>query len=120
MLAGTFELEVDEFLKTDEHFNNFACDKNVRQRLKIEALYYNPVVEQVMDVEEMKMDENLIIPVDINFHHKSLNLSTEERQKLSEVRPQTVIFYIHTRILLFIIFQMQFIRLCGSAIKYSV
>lgn len=93
MLAGTLELEIDELLRCDRHFDNFVCAKNVKERLKIEALYYNPMIGQAVDIQELKLDEHLAIPTDINFHSKSLNLSTEERQKLSEVRPQTVNFF---------------------------
>lgn len=60
-------------------------------RLKIEAMYNNAVMLQASDIEEMRRDEHLTIPTDVDFDCKALNLSTEERQKLSAVQPQTVL-----------------------------
>lgn len=81
-------------MKADSHFSTFKLNKNIAERLKIEAMYSYPVSEQTSDIEDMKIDENLTIPIDINFDSKTLNLSSEEREKLSMVRPQTVIFMI--------------------------
>ncbi|XP_055688174.1 protein MTO1 homolog, mitochondrial [Lutzomyia longipalpis] len=60
------------------------------ERLKIEALYERVVTEQAIDVAEVKKDEQLIIPSNIDYFSKYLNLSFVEREKLSYIQPQTI------------------------------
>ncbi|XP_053961866.1 protein MTO1 homolog, mitochondrial [Anastrepha ludens] len=59
-------------------------------RLKIEALYAHFVAEQLRDVEDVRRDEGLAIPADIDYFAKTLSLSNEERQKLALIQPQTI------------------------------
>ncbi|XP_005176876.1 protein MTO1 homolog, mitochondrial [Musca domestica] len=60
------------------------------ERIKIEALYSHFVEEQFKDVEEVRREESLVIPKDIDYFAKSLSLSNEERQKLTLIQPQTI------------------------------
>lgn len=67
--------------------------KNVRslaERIKIEALYSHFVEEQLKDVNEVRREESLLIPKDIDYFSKTLSLSNEERQKLTMIQPQTI------------------------------
>ena len=50
------------------------------------------VKEQAKEVEEVRRDESLLIPNEIDYLSKSLNLSFEERDKLISIQPQTVSF----------------------------
>ncbi|KAL9917255.1 protein MTO1 homolog, mitochondrial [Glossina fuscipes fuscipes] len=59
-------------------------------RIKIEALYSHFVEEQMQEVNEVRREEHLIIPKDIDYFAKSLSLSNEERQKLTMIQPQTI------------------------------
>ncbi|KAH8258385.1 hypothetical protein KR038_010591 [Drosophila bunnanda] len=65
-------------------------DRNLAERLKIEALYSFFVDEQQRDVEDVRREERLAIPSDIDYFSKSLSLSNEERQKLTLIQPQTI------------------------------
>ncbi|KAL7735712.1 hypothetical protein ACLKA6_019969 [Drosophila palustris] len=65
-------------------------DGDIAARLKIEALYAFFVDEQQRDVEDVRREERLCIPADIDYFSKSLSLSNEERQKLALIQPQTI------------------------------
>lgn len=73
-------------------------DSSLENRLHIEALYELAAAEQVEEVREVRRDEALIIPKDLDYNCDSLNLSFEEREKLLAVQPQTVrLFYFNYR-----------------------
>ncbi|EDW01411.1 protein MTO1 homolog, mitochondrial [Drosophila grimshawi] len=65
-------------------------DGDISARLKIEALYSFFVDEQQRDVEDVRREERLCIPTDIDYFSKSLSLSNEERQKVTLIQPQTI------------------------------
>ena len=70
-------------------------DAQLWQRLKIESLYATAVIDQLGDVRQVQQDEAVALPEDLNYHQPSLHmLSTEERNKLSLVRPTTVILWL--------------------------
>uniref|UniRef100_A0A1A9WNB1 tRNA uridine 5-carboxymethylaminomethyl modification enzyme C-terminal subdomain domain-containing protein n=1 Tax=Glossina brevipalpis TaxID=37001 RepID=A0A1A9WNB1_9MUSC len=69
------------------HLNNV---KALEDRIKIQALYSYFIEEQMHQVNEVRREENLIIPRDIDYFSKSLSLSNEERQKLTMIQPQTI------------------------------
>ncbi|XP_023300084.2 protein MTO1 homolog, mitochondrial isoform X1 [Lucilia cuprina] len=64
--------------------------ESIAERIKIEALYAHFVEEQLKDAEQVRKEECLIIPMDIDYFSKSLSLSNEERQKLTMMQPQTI------------------------------
>lgn len=59
-------------------------------RIKIEAMYENAIKNQEVEVNEIRRDEALRIPNDIDYLSKSLCLSFEEREKLIRVQPQSI------------------------------
>ncbi|CAD7012472.1 unnamed protein product [Ceratitis capitata] len=65
-------------------------EPGICERLKIEALYAYFVEEQQRDVADVRRDEGLVIPANIDYFAKTLSLSNEERQKLSLIQPQTI------------------------------
>lgn len=67
-----------------------AENPNLIHRLQIEALYNHALKEQAAEIEEMRSEECLIIPRDVDYNSDSLSLSIEEREKLAAVQPQTV------------------------------
>lgn len=69
-------------------------DSVIENRLKIEALYEAAIREQAVDVEEMRREEALIIPDNIDYTSDRLNLSFEEKEKLLTIQPQTVSVFI--------------------------
>ncbi|XP_023029149.2 5-taurinomethyluridine-[tRNA] synthase subunit MTO1, mitochondrial [Leptinotarsa decemlineata] len=65
-------------------------DPSLENRLHIEALYHAAAAEQLEEVQEVRRDEGLTIPEDLDYNSNSLNLSFEEREKLLAVQPQTI------------------------------
>ncbi|XP_055627903.1 protein MTO1 homolog, mitochondrial [Toxorhynchites rutilus septentrionalis] len=65
-------------------------DKQLCERLKIEALYTLSIQDQAKEVVEVQRHEQLQIPKSIDYLSKSLNLSFEEQEKLLNIQPQTI------------------------------
>lgn len=59
-------------------------------RLKIDAMYDYSVKRQEKEVLEIRRDEQMRIPKNIDYLSKSLSLSVEEREKLMIIQPQTI------------------------------
>ncbi|XP_015122267.1 protein MTO1 homolog, mitochondrial isoform X2 [Diachasma alloeum] len=71
-----------------ETFGHLGDDPRLSCRVKIEATYDYAIKEQVSEVQEMKRHEKMVIPS--KFDYKNVNLSTEDREKLTAFQPQTV------------------------------
>ncbi|PNF36860.1 MTO1-like protein, mitochondrial [Cryptotermes secundus] len=85
------EITVEKLTKAlPDVFSQLGKDSNLNQRLRTEALYEAALVEQQEEVMEIRRDEALRIPSHIDYTAKSLCLSSEEQEKLSSVRPQTI------------------------------
>lgn len=67
-----------------------TLDPALETRLHIEALYESASADQLEEVTEVRRDEALLIPKDLDYNSNNLNLSLEEREKLLAVQPQTV------------------------------
>lgn len=67
-----------------------TLDSSIENRLHIEALYEAAAADQLEEVKEVRQDEALLIPRDLDYNSESLNLSFEEREKLFSIQPQTV------------------------------
>lgn len=65
-------------------------DKELCDRVKIEAVYERVVKEQAKEVMEIRRDESMLIPKNIDYSSKSLSVSFEEREKLMMIQPQTI------------------------------
>lgn len=65
-------------------------DAELCDRVKIEAMYERAVQGQEKEVMEIRRDESMIIPKDIDYLSKSLSLSFEDREKLVMIQPQTI------------------------------
>lgn len=75
-------------LKTS--LNWISENPDLCNRIKIEAMYENAIKGQENEVMEIRRDEALRIPNNINYLSKSLCLSFEEREKLIQVQPQSI------------------------------
>ncbi|NXJ67682.1 MTO1 protein, partial [Rostratula benghalensis] len=60
------------------------------ERLKIEAAYEWCVVNQQQEMEEVRRDEALQLPEDLNYFAIDASLSAEVREKLDSSRPPTI------------------------------
>lgn len=83
--------QVEDICKLDPAmFSWISDDPDLCSRVKIEAGYENFVKNQEKEVMEIRRDEALLIPRNIDYLSKSLSLSFEEREKLIMVQPQTI------------------------------
>ncbi|NXC74303.1 MTO1 protein, partial [Anhinga anhinga] len=64
--------------------------KELAERLKIEAAYEWCVVNQQQEIEEVRRDEALRLPEDLDYFAIDASLSAEVREKLNSNRPQTI------------------------------
>ncbi|EFX85424.1 hypothetical protein DAPPUDRAFT_45739 [Daphnia pulex] len=74
----------------DGRLSHLVSDPLLCQRLQIESLYSNAIDDQEGDVVQIRAEEALAIPDDIDYLESSMSLSNEERNKLNEARPQTI------------------------------
>lgn len=86
-----FELQFDKLRK----FKNtaFKClpeDESFCERILVEALYESALKQEAAEIEEVRKQEALKIPNNLDYNNETLNLSNEERIKLALARPQTV------------------------------
>lgn len=65
-------------------------DAELCNRVKIEAMYERFVQDQAVEVREIRRDEAMLIPRDIDYLSNSLSISFEEREKLIMIQPQTI------------------------------
>ena len=63
---------------------------DVAERLKIASIYERYIIEQQSEFEEVQKDENMELPIDIDYTNPKLALSDEEQEKLVLTRPTTI------------------------------
>ena len=86
-----YGLEIQDFLGIMEKIPKNILSRDLSAKLKSEALYENFVDEQKCEIAEIKRDEKLDIPTDLDYLNvQTLNLSAEEREKLDLARPATI------------------------------
>ncbi|XP_075422418.1 5-taurinomethyluridine-[tRNA] synthase subunit MTO1, mitochondrial [Ascaphus truei] len=68
----------------------FSAKREIAQRLKIEAVYELIVSQQQREIAEVRRDESLALPEDIDYLNLTAALSQEVREKLSQSRPETI------------------------------
>ena len=78
-----------------EHIRQLSPSKDslnldAEERIEAEIKYDGYIKRQYAQVEKMDRLESLSIPDDFDFSSQSLNISSEGRQKLSNIRPQTI------------------------------
>ncbi|XP_034181906.2 5-taurinomethyluridine-[tRNA] synthase subunit MTO1, mitochondrial isoform X1 [Osmia lignaria lignaria] len=73
-----------------DRFGHLANDPIITRRLQIEGIYAMGIEEQQQEVNEIRKNEQMIIPPCIDYSMLRLNLSSEEKEKLSELQPRTI------------------------------
>ncbi|KAH0622088.1 hypothetical protein JD844_024052 [Phrynosoma platyrhinos] len=73
-----------------EPLKKFAECRQLAERLKIEAMYEWHVSNQRLEIEEVRRDEALQLPEDLDYFAINASLSQEVREKLDSHRPQTI------------------------------
>lgn len=81
---------VEDVCKQDPSLAWICENPNLCSRIKIEALYESAIKHQEIEVNEIRRDEALRIPKNIDYLSKSLCLSFEERNKLMSIQPQSI------------------------------
>ncbi|XP_043605555.1 protein MTO1 homolog, mitochondrial [Bombus pyrosoma] len=83
--------DIDLFIKAfPDRFGHLADDPIISRRLKIEALYADPLKKLEKEISEIRKNEQMLIPPSIDYSLPQLSLSLEEREKLSEFQPYTI------------------------------
>ncbi len=82
----------------DVDFNNLrniwpsqvdTIEIEVKKQLKIDATYQSYIKRQEKDLELLRDNENIKIPLDIDYNHIQ-SLSSEVREKLNQFRPNSI------------------------------
>ncbi|NXI47356.1 MTO1 protein, partial [Galbula dea] len=73
-----------------ETLGKLAEWRELAERLKIEAAYEWCVANQQQEMEEVRRDEALRLPEDLDYFAIDASLSAEVREKLDANRPQTI------------------------------
>ena len=84
---ANYGLEIQDFAW---HESMPQIKNELKMKLKTEAIYENFVAEQKCEIEEIRRDEKLDIPTDLDYFNVVMNLSTEEREKLDLAKPSTI------------------------------
>ena len=64
------------------------ADRQLLDRLEIEAKYNNDIVRQLEEIETVKKNERLALPDDLDYF--SLHISSDAQQKLAAARPASI------------------------------
>ncbi|XP_041348863.1 protein MTO1 homolog, mitochondrial-like [Gigantopelta aegis] len=75
-------------LSYPEMFGHLRNDEQLMTRLEIEAKYASELEVQLTEINEVRKDEQLTLPDNLDYH--SLQMSTDAKNKLAEVRPSTI------------------------------
>ncbi|KAK8392555.1 hypothetical protein O3P69_014747 [Scylla paramamosain] len=87
---NSWNITLEEIARADPKYKPFCSDPRLAERVKIEAVYDEFIAAQREEVEAVRRDHALIIPADIDYYDRLLNLSNEVRGKLQQARPATV------------------------------
>ncbi|KAL1140238.1 hypothetical protein AAG570_000170 [Ranatra chinensis] len=71
-------------------FGPLLKNEKIHERLKIEALYEDAVTREYDQVSQIRQDEAMLIPPDIDYTSSSLCISAEEQEKLMTIMPRTI------------------------------
>lgn len=71
-------------------FGTLDGKTDLSRRVKIEALYQSAIAQQREQVVQIKNDESMVIPPEVDYTSSSLSISSEEQEKLMAAMPQTI------------------------------
>jgi len=91
--ARSYNLHLEDFARLNPEIfsepNDFFSPW-MSERLKSESMYERLVEEQRDEIEEVRRDEQLLLPYDMDYTNLQLSLSIEEKEKLMMARPDTI------------------------------
>ncbi|GLG98366.1 MTO1-like protein, mitochondrial [Gryllus bimaculatus] len=86
-----FPIGLEELVKAlPKNYVHLPESHELRWRVKVEAVYEAAAAEQEEEVAQVQRDESLLIPDNIDYTARTLNISFEEQEKLIAARPQTI------------------------------
>ena len=91
--VNNYEVEMEDFEKLNPELYSEAANFTppwMSDRLKTESVYELLVEDQRDEIEEIRRDDLLALPHDLDYLHQSLALSLEEKEKLALVRPSSI------------------------------
>ncbi|XP_011646986.1 protein MTO1 homolog, mitochondrial [Pogonomyrmex barbatus] len=86
----TEEITFAQLAKLLPNLAHLDGDLNLARRIEIETKYVHFVAEQQDQVDDLRRNERMIIPDDIDYDSPDLNLSNEDREKLAKYLPRTI------------------------------
>ncbi|XP_038603794.1 protein MTO1 homolog, mitochondrial isoform X2 [Tachyglossus aculeatus] len=86
------EVDMEKLAKAiPDPLKKFVESRELTERLKIEAIYEATISLQQQEIEEVRRDEALQLPEDLDYMSiQTVSLSHEVREKLNSNRPQTI------------------------------
>lgn len=75
---------------TKVNVNDALGTPGMDERLKVEALYERHIVEQQHEFDEIRKEEAMLLPHDLDYRCRTINLSDEDREKLALTRPTSI------------------------------
>ncbi|XP_018303418.1 protein MTO1 homolog, mitochondrial [Mycetomoellerius zeteki] len=84
------EVTFSKLIKQLPQLGHLDGDPGLARRIEIETKYVFAVAKQQDQVNDIRRNEQMIIPSDINYNSPNLNLSNEEREKLAKHLPRTI------------------------------
>jgi len=91
-LAGVFNYDESSSCcsKTGSLIREALRTHGMEERLKVEALYEAFIADQQHEFDEIRREEQMILPTDIDYRNQALNLSAEDREKLALTQPTSI------------------------------
>ncbi|XP_018365095.1 PREDICTED: protein MTO1 homolog, mitochondrial [Trachymyrmex cornetzi] len=91
MLSVTDELVTfAKLAKLLPQLGHLDGDPGLARRIEIETKYVFAVAEQQDQVNDIRRNEQMVIPDNIDYNSPNLNLSNEDREKLTKHLPRTI------------------------------
>ena len=91
--VNNFEIELEDLARLNPELYGEAVAFSppwMSERIKIESTYELLVEDQREEIDEIRRDDLLALPHDLDYLHNSLALSIEEKEKLALVRPSSI------------------------------
>ena len=79
---------LERFVRDEAKCEHLLIDRRLAERVKIHATYAEYERRQSSEMDEVRLNESIVLPVD--FDYAQLNISRETREKLASHRPTSL------------------------------
>lgn len=87
---NNWNVSVARLAAADPAYRDMALDEALCLRLAAEALYHDLVQQQQYEIGEVRREEALAIPKNMDYYSSDISLSNEMRDKLDKARPESI------------------------------